>query len=162
MKESRLTHVLITKTTFNKFVMLSVKKSVRFWKKIVIWFVLWRNWHPQWIRAEINDPPEDLRGNCEFKGKLEQHLTGRKWRNTVGQIWLFVPRKFGSNLLVHNSEAFQNLIWPGPTDQVSKWGSKYWDLDNSIVSIFQSQPSLDPSSHGCPLMGICFVLEYEP
>ena len=38
----------------------------------------------------------------------------------VGQIWSFVPRKFGSNLLVRNSEEdFENSVWPGPADQIS-------------------------------------------
>uniref|UniRef100_A0A2K5DEM5 Elongation factor-like GTPase 1 n=1 Tax=Aotus nancymaae TaxID=37293 RepID=A0A2K5DEM5_AOTNA len=94
----------------------------------------------------------------EFKGKLEQHLTGRRWRNIVDQIWSFGPRKCGPNILVNKSEDFQNSVWTGPADKVSKEASRYRDLGNSIVSGFQLATLSGPMCEE-PLMGVCFVLE---
>ncbi|XP_064123267.1 elongation factor-like GTPase 1 isoform X1 [Loxodonta africana] len=94
----------------------------------------------------------------EFKGKLEQHLTGRKWRNVVDQIWSFGPRKCGPNILVNKSEDFQNSVWPGPASKASKEATKYRDLGNSIVSGFQLATLSGPMCEE-PLMGVCFVLE---
>uniref|UniRef100_A0A8C5VTI1 Elongation factor-like GTPase 1 n=1 Tax=Microcebus murinus TaxID=30608 RepID=A0A8C5VTI1_MICMU len=94
----------------------------------------------------------------EFKGKLEHHLTGRKWRNTVDQIWSFGPRKCGPNILVNKSEDFQNSVWPGPAGKASKEASRYRDLGNSIVSGFQLATLSGPMCEE-PLMGVCFVLE---
>lgn len=93
----------------------------------------------------------------EFKGKLEQHLTGRKWRNTVDQIWSFGPRKCGPNILVNKSEDFQNSVWAGPAGRASK-EARYRDLGNSIVSGFQLATLSGPMCEE-PLMGVCFVLE---
>uniref|UniRef100_A0A452S8T0 Elongation factor-like GTPase 1 n=1 Tax=Ursus americanus TaxID=9643 RepID=A0A452S8T0_URSAM len=95
---------------------------------------------------------------CEFKGKLEQYLTGRKWRNTVDQIWSFGPRKCGPNILVNKSEDFQNSVWTGPAVKASKEASRYRDLGNSIVSGFQLATLSGPMCEE-PLMGVCFVLE---
>ncbi|XP_075414176.1 elongation factor-like GTPase 1 isoform X1 [Tenrec ecaudatus] len=94
----------------------------------------------------------------EFKGKLEQHLTGRKWRNTVDQIWSFGPRKCGPNILVNKSEDFQNSVWPDPVGKTSKGASKYRDLGNPIVNGFQLATLAGPMCEE-PLMGVCFVLE---
>ena len=94
----------------------------------------------------------------EFKGKLEQHLTGRRWRNIVDQIWSFGPRKCGPNILVNKSEDFQNSVWTGPADKASKEASRYRDLGNSIVSGFQLATLSGPMCEE-PLMGVCFVLE---
>ncbi|XP_006885187.1 PREDICTED: elongation factor Tu GTP-binding domain-containing protein 1 isoform X2 [Elephantulus edwardii] len=94
----------------------------------------------------------------EFKGKLEQHLTGRKWRNIVDQIWSFGPRKCGPNILVIRSEDFQHPVWPGPVNKASREASKYRDLSNSIVSGFQLATLSGPMCEE-PLMGVCFVLE---
>uniref|UniRef100_A0A2K5JJX0 Elongation factor-like GTPase 1 n=1 Tax=Colobus angolensis palliatus TaxID=336983 RepID=A0A2K5JJX0_COLAP len=94
----------------------------------------------------------------EFKGKLEQHLTGRKWRNIVDQIWSFGPRKCGPNILVNKSEDFQNSIWTGPAAKASKEASRYRDLGNSIVSGFQLATLSGPMCEE-PLMGVCFILE---
>ncbi|XP_037689122.1 elongation factor-like GTPase 1 isoform X1 [Choloepus didactylus] len=95
---------------------------------------------------------------CEFKGKLEQHLTGRKWRNTVDQIWSFGPRKCGPNILINKSEDFQYSVWLGPAGKASKEASKYRDIGNSIVSGFQLATLSGPMCEE-PLMGVCFVLE---
>nr|XP_045253332.1 elongation factor-like GTPase 1 isoform X2 [Macaca fascicularis] len=94
----------------------------------------------------------------EFKGKLEQHLTGRRWRNIVDQIWSFGPRKCGPNILVNKSEDFQNSIWTGPAAKASKEASRYRDLGNSIVSGFQLATLSGPMCEE-PLMGVCFILE---
>ncbi|XP_073738281.1 elongation factor-like GTPase 1 isoform X3 [Callorhinus ursinus] len=94
----------------------------------------------------------------EFKGKLEQYLTGRKWRNTVDQIWSFGPRKCGPNILVNKSEDFQDSVWTGPAIKASKEASRYRDLGNSIVSGFQLATLSGPMCEE-PLMGVCFVLE---
>lgn len=94
----------------------------------------------------------------EFKGKLEHHLTGRKWRNTVDQIWSFGPRKCGPNILVSKSEDFQNSVWTGLDGKASKEASRYRDLGNSIVSGFQLATLSGPMCEE-PLMGVCFVLE---
>nr|XP_020756626.1 elongation factor-like GTPase 1 [Odocoileus virginianus texanus]XP_020756627.1 elongation factor-like GTPase 1 [Odocoileus virginianus texanus] len=94
----------------------------------------------------------------EFKGKLEHHLTGRKWRNTVDQIWSFGPRKCGPNILVNKSEDFQNSVWTGFDGKASKEASRYRDLGNSIVSGFQLATLSGPMCEE-PLMGVCFVLE---
>ncbi|KAF4017850.1 hypothetical protein G4228_009651 [Cervus hanglu yarkandensis] len=94
----------------------------------------------------------------EFKGKLEHHLTGRKWRNTVDQIWSFGPRKCGPNILVNKSEDFQNSVWTGFNGKASKEASRYRDLGNSIVSGFQLATLSGPMCEE-PLMGVCFVLE---
>ncbi|XP_037020118.2 elongation factor-like GTPase 1 [Artibeus jamaicensis] len=94
----------------------------------------------------------------EFKGKLEQHLTGRKWRNTVDQIWSFGPRKCGPNILVNKSADFQSSVWPGPAGTASKEASGYRDVGNSIVSGFQLATLSGPMCEE-PLMGVCFVLE---
>lgn len=94
----------------------------------------------------------------EFKGKLERYLTGRKWRNTVDQIWSFGPRKCGPNILVNKSEDFQNSVWTGPAIKTSKEASRYRDLGNSIVSGFQLATLSGPMCEE-PLMGVCFVLE---
>ncbi|EPY75052.1 elongation factor Tu GTP-binding domain-containing protein 1 isoform 6 [Camelus ferus] len=94
----------------------------------------------------------------EFKGKLEQHLTGRKWRNTVDRIWSFGPRKCGPNILVNKSEDFQNSVWTGPDGRASRDTSRYRDLGNSIVSGFQLAALSGPMCEE-PLMGVCFVLE---
>ncbi|OBS70562.1 hypothetical protein A6R68_00898, partial [Neotoma lepida] len=94
----------------------------------------------------------------EFKGKLEQHLTGRKWRNTVDQIWSFGPRKCGPNMLVSRSEDFQNSVWSGPAGRESKEASRFRDFGNSIVSGFQLATLSGPMCEE-PLMGVCFVLE---
>ncbi|XP_017824831.4 elongation factor-like GTPase 1 [Callithrix jacchus] len=94
----------------------------------------------------------------EFRGKLEQHLTGRRWRNIVDQVWLFSPRKCGPNMLVNKSEDFQNSVWTGPADKASKEASRYRDLGNSIVSGFQQATFCGPMSED-PLMGVCFILE---
>ncbi|XP_058592381.1 elongation factor-like GTPase 1 isoform X1 [Neofelis nebulosa] len=95
---------------------------------------------------------------CEFKGKLEQHLTGRKWRNVVDQIWSFGPRKCGPNILVNRSEDFQNSVWTGSGVKASKEASRYRDLGNSIVSGFQLATLSGPMCEE-PLMGVCFILE---
>uniref|UniRef100_A0A8C5P1W0 Elongation factor-like GTPase 1 n=1 Tax=Jaculus jaculus TaxID=51337 RepID=A0A8C5P1W0_JACJA len=94
----------------------------------------------------------------EFKGKLEQHLTGRKWRNVVDQIWSFGPRKCGPNILVNRSEDFQNSVWTGPAGRDSKEASRFRDFGNSIVSGFQLATLSGPMCEE-PLMGVCFVLE---
>lgn len=94
----------------------------------------------------------------EFKGKLEKHLTGRKWRNTVDQIWSFGPRKCGPNILVSRSEDFQNSVWSGPAGRESKEASRFRDFGNSIVSGFQLATLSGPMCEE-PLMGVCFVLE---
>lgn len=94
----------------------------------------------------------------EFKGKLEQHLTGRRWRNVVDQIWSFGPRKCGPNILVNKSEDFQNSVWTGPAAKASKEASRYRDLGNSIVSGFQLATLSGPMCEE-PLMGVCFILE---
>ncbi|XP_076402434.1 elongation factor-like GTPase 1 [Peromyscus maniculatus bairdii] len=94
----------------------------------------------------------------EFKGKLEQHLIGRKWRNTVDQIWSFGPRKCGPNILVSRSEDFQNSVWSGPAGRESKEASRFRDFGNSIVSGFQLATLSGPMCEE-PLMGVCFVLE---
>lgn len=94
----------------------------------------------------------------EFKGKLEQHLTGRKWRNAVDQIWSFGPRKCGPNILVNKSEAFQNSVWAAPAGKVSKEASRSRDVGNSLVSGFQLAALSGPMCEE-PLMGVCFVLE---
>ncbi|XP_040824529.1 elongation factor-like GTPase 1 [Ochotona curzoniae] len=94
----------------------------------------------------------------EFKGKLEQHLTGRKWRNMVDQIWSFGPRKCGPNILVNKSEDFEHSVWTGPTSKASKEASRFRDLGNSIVSGFQLATLSGPMCEE-PLMGVCFVLE---
>ncbi|XP_023504825.1 elongation factor-like GTPase 1 isoform X2 [Equus caballus] len=94
----------------------------------------------------------------EFKGKLEQHLTGRKWRNTVDRIWSFGPRKCGPNILVNKSEDFQSSVWTGAAGKASKEASRYRDLGNSIVSGFQLATLSGPMCEE-PLMGVCFVLE---
>ncbi|XP_058521523.1 elongation factor-like GTPase 1 [Ochotona princeps] len=94
----------------------------------------------------------------EFKGKLEQHLTGRKWRNTVDQIWSFGPRKCGPNILVNKSENFEHSVWTSPTSKASKEASRFRDLGNSIVSGFQLATLSGPMCEE-PLMGVCFVLE---
>ncbi|KAM5293138.1 elongation factor-like GTPase 1 isoform 1-T1 [Ctenodactylus gundi] len=94
----------------------------------------------------------------EFKGRLEQHLTGRKWRNTVDQIWSFGPRKCGPNILVNRSEDFQSSVWTGLDGRASKEASRYRDLGNSIVSGFQLATLSGPMCEE-PLMGVCFVLE---
>lgn len=94
----------------------------------------------------------------EFKGKLEQHLTGRKWRNTVDQIWSFGPRKCGPNILVNKSEDFQNSVWTVSAGKASKDASRYRDAGNSIVSGFQLATLSGPMCEE-PLMGVCFVLE---
>ncbi|XP_036787930.2 elongation factor-like GTPase 1 isoform X1 [Manis pentadactyla] len=94
----------------------------------------------------------------EFKGKLEQHLTGRKWRNTVDQIWSFGPRKCGPNILVNKSEDSQNSVWTGLTSKASAEASRYRDLGNSVVSGFQLAALAGPMCEE-PLMGVCFVLE---
>ncbi|XP_068847037.1 elongation factor-like GTPase 1 [Capricornis sumatraensis] len=94
----------------------------------------------------------------EFKGKLEHHLTGRKWRNTVDQIWSFGPRKCGPNILVNKSEDFQNSVWTGLDGKASKEAIRYRDLGNSIVSGFQLATLSGPMCEE-PLMGVCFVLE---
>lgn len=94
----------------------------------------------------------------EFKGKLEQHLTGRKWRNTVDQIWSFGPRKCGPNILVNKSEDSQNPVWTGLPGKASAEASRYRDLGNSVVSGFQLAALAGPMCEE-PLMGVCFVLE---
>ncbi|CAO2613957.1 Elongation factor-like GTPase 1 [Lemmus lemmus] len=94
----------------------------------------------------------------EFKGKLEQHLTGRKWRSTVDQICSFGPRKCGPNILVSRSEDFQNSVWPGPAGRESKEAGRFRDFGNSIVSGFQLATLSGPMCEE-PLMGVCFVLE---
>ncbi|KAH0509008.1 Elongation factor Tu GTP-binding domain-containing protein 1 [Microtus ochrogaster] len=94
----------------------------------------------------------------EFKGKLEHHLTGRKWRNTVDQIWSFGPRKCGPNILVSRSEDFQNSVWSGPAGRDSKEAGRFRDFGNSIVSGFQLATLSGPMCEE-PLMGVCFVLE---
>uniref|UniRef100_A0A671FQA7 Elongation factor-like GTPase 1 n=2 Tax=Rhinolophus ferrumequinum TaxID=59479 RepID=A0A671FQA7_RHIFE len=94
----------------------------------------------------------------EFKGKLEQHLTGRKWRNTVDQIWSFGPRKCGPNILVNKTEDFQNSVWTVSAGKASKDTSRYRDVGNSIVSGFQLATLSGPMCEE-PLMGVCFVLE---
>lgn len=94
----------------------------------------------------------------EFKGKLEKHLTGRKWRNTVDQIWSFGPRKCGPNILVSRSEDFQNSVWSGPAGRESKEAGRSRDFGNSIVSGFQLATLSGPMCEE-PLMGVCFVLE---
>ncbi|XP_006142720.1 elongation factor-like GTPase 1 isoform X2 [Tupaia chinensis] len=94
----------------------------------------------------------------EFKGKLEQHLTGRKWRNVVDQIWSFGPRKCGPNILVNKSEDFQSSVWTGPDGKASKEAGRNRDLGNSIVSGFQLATLSGPMCEE-PLMGVCFVLE---
>ncbi|KAM5291584.1 elongation factor-like GTPase 1 [Glossophaga mutica] len=94
----------------------------------------------------------------EFKGKLEEHLTGRKWRNTVDQIWSFGPRKCGPNILVNKSEGFQSSVWTGPAGPASREASRFRDVGNSVVSGFQLAALSGPMCEE-PLMGVCFVLE---
>ncbi|EPQ06364.1 Elongation factor Tu GTP-binding domain-containing protein 1 [Myotis brandtii] len=94
----------------------------------------------------------------EFKGKLEQHLTGRKWRDTVDQIWSFGPRKCGPNILVNKSADFRNSVWAGPAGTAAQEASRYRDVGNSIVSGFQLATLAGPMCEE-PLMGVCFVLE---
>ncbi|XP_036171815.1 elongation factor-like GTPase 1 isoform X1 [Myotis myotis] len=93
-----------------------------------------------------------------FKGKLEQHLTGRKWRDTVDQIWSFGPRKCGPNILVNKSADFRSSVWAGPAGTATQEASRYRDVGNSIVSGFQLATLAGPMCEE-PLMGVCFVLE---
>lgn len=94
----------------------------------------------------------------EFKRKLEQHLTGRKWRNTVDQIWSFGPRKCGPNILVNRSIDFASSVWTGLASVSSQEARSYRDLSNSVVSGFQLATLSGPMCEE-PLMGVCFVLE---
>lgn len=94
----------------------------------------------------------------EFKRKLEQHLTGRKWRNTVDQIWSFGPRKCGPNILVNRSVEFASSVWTGLASVSSQEAQSYRDLSNSVVSGFQLATLSGPMCEE-PLMGVCFVLE---
>lgn len=91
----------------------------------------------------------------EFKGQLERHLTGRKWRDAVDQIWSFGPRKCGPNILVNKSADFRHSVWAGPAAQEA---SGHRDLGNSLVSGFQLATLAGPMCEE-PLMGVCFILE---
>nr|XP_033776855.1 elongation factor-like GTPase 1 isoform X2 [Geotrypetes seraphini] len=93
-----------------------------------------------------------------FKQKLEQHFQGRKWRNTVDQIWSFGPRRYGPNILVNRLEGYQRpSVWQC-LEKMTKETGKYRDFDNSIVSGFQLATLAGPMCEE-PLMGVCFVME---
>ncbi|XP_029430609.1 elongation factor-like GTPase 1 isoform X2 [Rhinatrema bivittatum] len=93
-----------------------------------------------------------------FKQKLEQHLQGRKWRNTVDQIWSFGPRRYGPNILVNRLEGYQRpSVWQC-LEKVTKEVGKCRDFDNSIVSGFQLATLAGPMCEE-PLMGVCFIME---
>lgn len=93
----------------------------------------------------------------EFKQKLEQNLTGRKWRNAVDQIWSFGPRKCGPNILLYNFEGYKRSVWQC-LGNAEKEVSRYRDFDNSIVSGFQLATLSGPMCEE-PLMGVCFSVE---
>ncbi|KAM4035834.1 elongation factor-like GTPase 1 [Anomaloglossus baeobatrachus] len=93
----------------------------------------------------------------EFKGNLEQHLQGRRWRNVVDQIWSFGPRRYGPNILVNHIEGYERpSVWQC-LDNISKEG-KFHSFDNSIVSGFQLVTLAGPMCEE-PLMGVCFMVE---
>ncbi|XP_073509236.1 elongation factor-like GTPase 1 isoform X3 [Phyllobates terribilis] len=93
----------------------------------------------------------------EFKGNLEQHLQGRRWRNVVDQIWSFGPRRYGPNILVNHIEGYERpSVWQC-LDKVTKEG-KFHSFDNSIVSGFQLVTLAGPMCEE-PLMGVCFIVE---
>ncbi|XP_060035502.1 elongation factor-like GTPase 1 isoform X2 [Erinaceus europaeus] len=90
----------------------------------------------------------------EFRGQLERHLTGHRWRDTVDHICSFGPRKCGPNILVSRSHAFQGSVWP----EAARDAGRFRDLGNSLVSGFQLATLAGPMCEE-PLMGVCFVLE---
>ncbi|XP_038623198.1 elongation factor-like GTPase 1 [Tachyglossus aculeatus] len=96
----------------------------------------------------------------ELKHQLEQNLPGRKWRNTVDQIWSFGPRKCGPNILVNKWEAdeFKRSVWQCLEGHAAKEASAHRDLANSVVSGFQLATLSGPMCEE-PLMGVCFFLE---
>ncbi|XP_037365866.1 elongation factor-like GTPase 1 isoform X2 [Talpa occidentalis] len=94
----------------------------------------------------------------ELRRQLEQHLTGRRWRDTVAHIWSFGPRKCGPNILVSRSEGFQGSVWTGLAGGTPGEGSCFRDVGNSLVSGFQLATLSGPLCEE-PLMGVCFILE---
>ncbi|XP_073424662.1 elongation factor-like GTPase 1 isoform X2 [Dendrobates tinctorius] len=93
----------------------------------------------------------------EFKGNLEQHLQGRRWRNVVDHIWSFGPRRYGPNILVNHIESYERpSVWQC-LDKIAKEG-KFHSFDNSIVSGFQLVTLAGPMCEE-PLMGVCFIVE---
>lgn len=93
----------------------------------------------------------------EFKGQLEQHLQGRRWRNAVNQIWSFGPRHCGPNILLNHIEGYEiPSVWQC-LEKVTKQ-CIYRNFDNSIVSGFQLATLAGPMCEE-PLMGVCFIVQ---
>ncbi|KAM5170895.1 elongation factor-like GTPase 1 isoform 2-T3 [Mantella aurantiaca] len=105
--------------------------------------------------ANVNDTT--ISRIIEFKGQLEQHLQGRRWRNAVDQIWSFGPRRYGPNILLNRIETYEiPSVWQC-LEKVSKQGI-YRNFDYSIVSGFQLATLAGPMCEE-PLMGVCFIVE---
>uniref|UniRef100_A0AAY4BDA4 Elongation factor-like 1 n=1 Tax=Denticeps clupeoides TaxID=299321 RepID=A0AAY4BDA4_9TELE len=105
---------------------------------------------------EINQ--RTLESIQDFKGKLESHLQGRKWRDAVNRIWSFGPRRCGPNLLLNNLESYQRpSVWQCLEGERVP-GTALRDFDNSIISGFQLATLSGPMCEE-PLMGVCLSVE---
>ncbi|KAJ8340377.1 hypothetical protein SKAU_G00350100 [Synaphobranchus kaupii] len=105
---------------------------------------------------EINQ--KTLESIRDFKEKLEADLQGWKWRNAVGHIWSFGPRRYGPNILLNNLDGYQRpSAWQCLEKEKPEAGA-YRDFDSSIVSGFQLATLSGPLCEE-PLMGVCFSVE---
>uniref|UniRef100_A0A4W3GW42 Elongation factor-like 1 n=1 Tax=Callorhinchus milii TaxID=7868 RepID=A0A4W3GW42_CALMI len=94
----------------------------------------------------------------EFKQKLKENFVGRKWRNTVNQIWSFGPRRCGPNILLNRLETYHRPSLWQCLDTTTEDAGIYKDFDKSIISGFQLATLSGPVCEE-PLMGVCFILE---
>lgn len=140
-------YVLITKTTPNKLVMFSMKKSDSGRKQ---WFGLFfggsdilfesRQKYLWFIRRSKRKWGSKRKTIATSnREKMEEHC----WANMP-----MSPKKICPNILVHNSETLQNLVLSDPSGQASKEVSKSWDWAvHSVASASQllsKQPFLGP------------------
>ncbi|XP_035274038.1 elongation factor-like GTPase 1 [Anguilla anguilla] len=94
----------------------------------------------------------------DFRERLEAQLQGWKWRNAVGRIWSFGPRRCGPNVLLNNLEDYQRpSVWQCLEKEKPEAGA-FRDFDSCIVSGFQLAALSGPMCEE-PLMGVCFSLE---
>ncbi|XP_077988979.1 elongation factor-like GTPase 1 [Glandiceps talaboti] len=97
----------------------------------------------------------------EFKKSLGNAFqeAGKRWRNSLEQIWSFGPRRCGPNILLNRIDDYKRpSIWECLERGVNRTSCSLREFDNSVVSGFQLASLAGPMCEE-PMMGVCFVIE---
>ncbi|XP_070543409.1 elongation factor-like GTPase 1 [Ptychodera flava] len=97
----------------------------------------------------------------EFRKTLERTFqeAGKKWKNTMGEIWSFGPRHCGPNILLNRIADYKRpSVWDFLEEGVERTASALREFDNSVISGFQLATLSGPMCDE-PMMGVCFAME---